>query len=434
MGQLVIELKQHTPLLHFQHAQYGATLRATEVKPKLDKFIQQREKKETLASCFIEGSTTALNYKMKIQIGNNSNDPRAENESLKRDEYFICSNLSSKGLEITPDMPRILYKSPYFAQEDAKNGIVKKREDSSKYFDNNEWQKIDKKGLVWPNLSITFFSLNQNLLDYISKHIKQFFICTNFGTRSNKGFGSFTVCKMNSKSVNLHHTNIESTLIQNFDFVYRKKSNLFWKESDPFSVITRDYRLIKSGSSVEGYKKSGFFFYAQKNGYTWDKPYLKSKLSENLHGKCLLVKDKRNASRKTDIRYCKFVRPFLGLTDNYLFQLANKDQITRRKGEAEVKVACKDIERFASPLLFKIIENTIYVVGNSDDIKKISGRSFSFSLRNQGSNTSWIEIGKLDTPDDFDLEHFMHYVLMDKYKNELNYTELKNKYGNTAKR
>ena len=39
MNTLTIKLKQHTPLIHFQHDQEGATLRASEVKPKLDKFV-----------------------------------------------------------------------------------------------------------------------------------------------------------------------------------------------------------------------------------------------------------------------------------------------------------------------------------------------------------------------------------------------------------
>lgn len=36
MYRLEFTLKQHTPIIHFQHDQYGATLRASEVKPKLD--------------------------------------------------------------------------------------------------------------------------------------------------------------------------------------------------------------------------------------------------------------------------------------------------------------------------------------------------------------------------------------------------------------
>lgn len=39
MYRLQVKLKQHTPLIHFQWQQEGATLRASEVKPKLDRFI-----------------------------------------------------------------------------------------------------------------------------------------------------------------------------------------------------------------------------------------------------------------------------------------------------------------------------------------------------------------------------------------------------------
>ena len=39
MPKLTVKLKQHTPLIHFQAEQDGATLRATELKPKLDKFL-----------------------------------------------------------------------------------------------------------------------------------------------------------------------------------------------------------------------------------------------------------------------------------------------------------------------------------------------------------------------------------------------------------
>lgn len=37
--QITFTLKQHTPIIHFQHDQEGATLRASEVKPKLDRFL-----------------------------------------------------------------------------------------------------------------------------------------------------------------------------------------------------------------------------------------------------------------------------------------------------------------------------------------------------------------------------------------------------------
>ena len=44
MIKLVCELKQQTPMIHFQSKEPGACLRATEVKPKLDRFIIENEK------------------------------------------------------------------------------------------------------------------------------------------------------------------------------------------------------------------------------------------------------------------------------------------------------------------------------------------------------------------------------------------------------
>ena len=46
MQRLIFELIQHTPIIHFQAKDMGATLRASEVKPKLDKFILKEYKKE----------------------------------------------------------------------------------------------------------------------------------------------------------------------------------------------------------------------------------------------------------------------------------------------------------------------------------------------------------------------------------------------------
>jgi hypothetical protein len=78
MKTLTITLKQHTPLIHFQHSQKGATLRATEVKPKLDRFvltalgngnyeagIEEAKNKGWLIGKKCEHP--ALNYKIRIE-------------------------------------------------------------------------------------------------------------------------------------------------------------------------------------------------------------------------------------------------------------------------------------------------------------------------------------------------------------------------------
>lgn len=423
MGELVIQLKQHTPMLHFQHEQYGATLRSTEVKPKLDRFIKEKVGLEKLKSCFI-GDSTALNYKMKIEvIGLKEKGVNGECE-----EYWVCSYLNTKKLEGIFKKPKIIPQSPYFAQEEINREIVfSNRNRFGKDFSSRKWQQIDKKGLLWRNdISIRFFSLNQTVLKYVYEYIEDFFICTNFGTRSNKGFGCFTVCKKGDEVVNLNNNKLELVLKENFDFVYQKKD--LYDIQDVFFNITKDYRLIKSGSSLGRYKKSGFFSYAEQQRYRWDKPYIKSVLLPKLEeeGKCLYVRNKAYAKPKVNVFNSKFVRPLLGLAGNYMFQVAEKGQSDENIGQkVYVFVKNDEIQRFASPLLFKVINRRIYLVGKKDDIKPIKDKSFSLEY----NETS---IGKLSTPADFDLEDFLDYVFKGDYphKNELNYSKLE-KDGST---
>lgn len=61
-------LKQHTPIIHFQSDQSGATLRATELKPKFDRFLISQFKKENIdfKNFLINQDKYALNYKILL--------------------------------------------------------------------------------------------------------------------------------------------------------------------------------------------------------------------------------------------------------------------------------------------------------------------------------------------------------------------------------
>ena len=96
--KLEIKLKQQTPMLHFQHDQDGATLRATEVKPKLDRFIIKfgEIKDEWKLPKSDEKAEPALNYKMKItadsgEIPEKSNAIQV-NLNKARPENPICKS------------------------------------------------------------------------------------------------------------------------------------------------------------------------------------------------------------------------------------------------------------------------------------------------------------------------------------------------------
>ena len=119
MYTLTIKLKQHTPLIHFQHDQDGATLRASEVKPKLDKYIlgklNQEEKKQGESEGWIKGKGKDkewLDYKMSIKA---SGKPR---------EYLVASLFDPRSIVVDGSMVQerdlpftIIRESPFFAQE-----------------------------------------------------------------------------------------------------------------------------------------------------------------------------------------------------------------------------------------------------------------------------------------------------------------------------
>jgi len=450
MHKLTVTLKQHTPLIHFQHDQEGATLRASEVKPKLDKFILTKlgngkyeagiEQAKSNGWLVGKGDHPALDYKMRI---------------ITRDipDEFLIGSLIPNGARnktIT-----VLNETPFFAQE-AINVSKKEEEcpvflkngsgrDATYTFIEDNWNSIDKKGLMWNNISIDFFSLNSDLLSSVKENIAVFFICTNFGTRSTKGFGSFTVEKINEEEVNIA---VNDVLGKIFKFAYSKEiqGGLF----QVFKNIKEDYQIIKAGVNTPEtkfskgkYIKSILFCYAvEKMGNNnhseirWEKRFFKRQMKDKLDRDSLKYKNDpirdaegtkswEDPQNGYDYRY---LRSVLGVAEQYEFLLNDiwnekKKKNVPNPNKAKVKVKSKEIERYGSPILFKVIGNSIYIVGNDVD-SNILGKSFSFSY-SKGNQTINVEDGSktLKTPSEFDLADFMNYAMGERFK--LGYTKIK---------
>lgn len=137
MYKLEVKLKQHTPLIHFQHDQEGATLRASEVKPKLDRYLQ------------IKGIAVPK-YKMKIY---------------------------SESLSQTP------------TQERGGNGRM--RNVAPSFFG-------EDKSLVIADSTIMTIVVQEGDWTIFYNYLSDFFLDNNFGTRQSKGYGSFTVSSIDS--------------------------------------------------------------------------------------------------------------------------------------------------------------------------------------------------------------------------------------------
>lgn len=142
MKTIRVKLKQHTPLLHFQSTQDGATLRASEVKPRLDAFLHEQ-------------GIPVPRYKMRIvSEGNRDIQPTAVSREGGR-----TRNIAPMFFGVGKDM----VQSPIVC------------------------------------MCLTVFE--GTLSD---KQLISFFAENNFGTRQTKGYGSFTVSSIDGNPVPDH--------------------------------------------------------------------------------------------------------------------------------------------------------------------------------------------------------------------------------------
>lgn len=417
MKTLKVTLKQHTPQIHFQHNQHGATLRASEVKPKLDRFIlsklgngdykvgcQKAKAKKWLVG---KGDHPALNYKMKIVC------------SGIRKEFLVASYISPK------NMPRlnginVLSPTPYFAQEKENGEIVKGY---------RKWSDIKCKGITHECIKVEIFSLTDSIIDYIGQFIQSFFVSVNFGTRQSKGFGSFTISELvlsvNEREIKLNLQNEEKLLKDNYATCYKKELRDA-SFNTIFSTITEDYRWLKSGKS-KPYAKSKLMLYGLKSNKRWDKKFFKENVNEKYKNRNgypykLLDKRKNTSNSINDNEKYYYLRALLGLAGQYEFLLENPPVPNKK---LIISVEGGEVERFKSPIFFKVIGGTLYLVANPIS-QKMLDKQFRFYVNVQGDNRLKNELIEkiLCTPGQFDIIEFLDFAMRDNNNGRLNYKKI----------
>ena len=205
MHKLTIKLEQHTPLLHFQHEQTGATLRATEVKPKLDKFLIQHAYKNDfeLYKHLLQG------YKGQSSIDIHS--AFAYQLSFTADEIQISDRNNLPG---------------YFAEIGNKGDPLKKLSFAE-------------------GLKLHINTRKAELLGVIKENINSFLMQHNFGTRQSRGFGSFTV----SKDDKQHY----KPVFLDYRFEVEKSSTAqFDQLINLFNYIDLFSRSLRAGLNLKG--------------------------------------------------------------------------------------------------------------------------------------------------------------------------------------
>lgn len=359
----------HSPLIHFQYDSSGAALRATEVKPKLDRYLISHRGGEIPLEWRNEKSKDALNYQLRI-ISLENNPPIELGRGTNYDIFY--GNMG--------DGPK-------------KKGIKNKQK-----------------------LVVTCFI--KELLDYIEKVIGDFFIVTNFGTMQSKGFGSFTVDGKDSTPKHIYDV-LKKEYTHN-GHCYKFKSN----ERFAFKNIKTIYSLIKSGLNyTDGseviteedadsditvpYKRSILFDYMREKGIGNEKAWMKQ---NNISPK--LGREKNQVDKRS-----MYVRALLGISEKieYLKEkpvrgIRPQKEIVSIKekpeGKDDKEKKENQIERLNSPILFKVINDTVYFVGRTPN-DCIYGKTFLFS---SGLGKGSLLVPRKDElPDDF-MNEFMHYA------------------------
>lgn len=430
MYKIEFTLKQHTPLIHFQHDQAGATLRATEVKPKLDRYIIGKltgQNGEAAFTAFKQnqawkkwlvgnGEHPALDYKINFYYSGKTNYflplPMSFKSRSHPNRDFNLKNWVQNKTGLIIDL---LEPTLYFANADKikfTGELI--RQDESKV--NNltfAVQAIDDVGA-------SIISFNPDILTCITENISDFFLLNNFGTRQNKGFGSFTVNRINNLPVK--HT------AYNLLFMFRSARN-HTTSSQVFKFVKDEYQLLKSGVNHPAYSKSKLFehFVNQPtNPIRWEKRYIKQFINLNPISRKVLFKrrlDPIDMDDRKSIYYnnftdrqsnnYKFVRALLGLSEQFEFliedigggQPDNRDKyvvsIKNRPASGSEK-----IDRFKSPLFFKVIDGYVYIKPD-DSYRSLLNEEFEFELNLKSSRGRGILIPPLRVPKAFDLNAFL---------------------------
>jgi hypothetical protein len=321
---VTVRLQQHSPLIHFQHDQPGATLRATELKPKLDKFI--------IDKCFENDFTQ---YK-KYLVG--------YNENLKENQYNHHA-LDYK-IKIIVDPEKVNKRTI---------SII----------------TMEKTSVCYPANILEIFSFKTELPGKIKEVIDDFFILHNFGLRQSKGFGCFTTTETGQ-------TGFEKTVLGKYPVFYKKKMS----GQDIYSEIDTDYKILKSGINHKKYIKSKLFEYmCEKKQIGWEKRKIKETLKTQ-HPNIFNSLMHRGGNKGNRIAKCepgkkepdcRYIRALLGLAEH------NEFRTWKGKIQINIKDNKGEIERFQSPLMFKVFNQTIYILPNEIP-HSMFNRDFDFLL------------------------------------------------------
>lgn len=375
----VIKLKQQTPMWHFQHDESGCCLRATEVKPKLDKFLLEKE--PGLKKFIFAGN--ALEYKLSFVA------PKPKNQVMSNNTPLFFGNMG-------------------------------------------DWRNQKQLIFYTAPIGMHIFSFHDELIKTIKKHLCEFFGTHSFGTRQDKGFGFFF-----PEDKELPQSEFSNPFGAQYMFTLPTADY-----DSIFNHIYYFHKLIRSGINEKNvYYKSLMYFYAKDNKLQWDKPIIrhkfqlytdvyksicgiepyignntyKNKGNEYIHRKEMAEEYQECKSSKNKPQW--LFRDALGLSSIQRWKDYNDTiKIAAINKEEEKENKNKSFTRFKSPITYRpaIIGNKciVYIHLDSRPIEDLKKQRFKItSTKNRETNIYGIKVF-----DKFTLENYFAYI-ENRYKN-----------------
>lgn len=337
-------LVAHTPLIHFQPDMVGAALRATEVKPKLDRYLgamyQKQHGTAVPTEWLLSEGKRALRYKLRFR-----QNGVAQTVELGKGDYAL-----------------------YYGNM----GVAKDTSGTA----------IEKKGILG-DMTATVVCMIPELMTFLCEHFADFFAVTNFGTMQGKGFGSFTVKDDTRKASEIAHL-LKTQYGAGKCYLFRTNGD------HPLKAIKNVYAQMKSGM---GQTPSFLFrFMEEEHGIIGEKKPLKA-------AKLLPAKKPVTLDKDADYFY---VRALLGVGERLYFQDSKTeiDVAITNIDKAPDNPDKRIVERMASPVFFKVIGGQVFFLSRGIDTR-IFGKIFRFSAKDGESIDLEVPVMNETVIDDF---------------------------------
>lgn len=419
-----IELKQISPMLHFQGEENGATIRATELKPKLDRFI--------LSWIAFENS----------KITWNKNDLNSETLMLDSCVKELVKEHRDWFIDKTGEKHALNYKVRIRAGQSQSMQIYKMIGRKKEYYGNVSYILNQKnnvhQSIYHKSIEVMIKCFNEDLQNKIINLFPLFIDSTAFGLQQGKGYGKFKVSKINQmedsttceknliKIVNhFNKNNIKNLMLYELDYVCEdEKSSYRGEIGVALDTIAKYNQILKSGINEKTgvYQESillkKYFKEGNLNKLLNEKKAMKAYLtSKGINLKC---DDKyRKDYSNINIKEAKYMRGYFGFAQVYMFldtdDNHNKVLVTSQFIDNEKKTHSL---RVSSPLKYHIStfkdtngynDCNIYILVNLYSVRKLKKLNPDICFRLKGRNNKFI--AKLP---EFDMEDFFEYLLKQK--------------------